>query len=168
MERCFIIESSAELYKKYYAYENLWKKNHETVKKFVAENITDNKDCRYSYAVSDVFSITLDDDTYKKFSPQLKTDYKYAGEKKLYTFKKRSPIGKLYTALNIKPAVKPCALWEAGIMAGRNRLFDYEGTLYATVDSGEINKETTFPDGWQEISKGDFYSLLDKIEKETD
>lgn len=57
---------------------------------------------------------------------------------------------------------------QASMMSGRNRLFDYEGTLYATVDSNEINKETVFPDGWREISRGEFYALLDKIEKETD
>ena len=47
MERCFIIESSTKLHKRYYAYENLWKKNHEAIKKFVAENITEAKG--YSY-----------------------------------------------------------------------------------------------------------------------
>ena len=164
MERCFIIESSAKLHKRYYAYEDLWKKNHETIKKFVAENITKAKG--YSYKAYGTFSITLDNDTYEKFKSQLMKNYEYAGEKKLYTFKKRSPIGKLYAALNIKPAVKPCALWETYIMAGRNRLFDYEGVLYATVDSGEINKETIFPEGWREISKSEFYALIEKIEKE--
>lgn len=164
MERCFIIESSAKLHERYYAYEDLWKKNHETVKKFVAENITEAKG--YSYKACAVFSITLDNETYEKFKSQLMKNYEYAGEKKLYTFKKRSPIGKLYAALNIKPAVKPCALWEAHTMAGRNRLFDYEGTLYATVDSTEINKETIFPEGWREISKSEFYALIDKIEQE--
>lgn len=164
MERCFVIESSAELYKRYYAYEDLWKKNHETIKKFVADNITEAKS--YSYKAYGFFSITLDDDTYEKFSSQLMKNYEYAGEKKLYTFKKRSPIGKLYAALNIEPAVKPCALWETCIMAGRNRLFDYEGILYATVDSTEIDTKTTFPDGWQEISKSEFYAVIDKIEQE--
>lgn len=164
MEKCFIIESSAELHQKYYAYKNLWKKNHETIKNFVAENITEEKE--YSYSAYGDFAITLNNETYSKFCSQLKKDYRYVNNKKMYTFKKRSPIGKLYTALGIKPAVKPCVLWEAGIMAGSNRLFDYEGTLYATVDSNEINKETTFSDGWLEISKGEFYSLLDKIESE--
>lgn len=164
MERCFIIENSAELYKRYYTYENLWEKNHETVKKFVFENITEAKS--YSYAAYDTLSITLDDDTRKKLNTQLMKDYKYVGEKKLYTFKKRSPIGKLYSTLNIKSAVKPCALWEAKIRAGRNRLFDYKGTLYATVDSTEINKETIFPEGWREIGKSEFYAVIDKIEQE--
>lgn len=164
MERCFIIESSAKLHKSYYAYEDLWKKNHETVKKFVAENITEAKG--YSYKAYEVFSITLDDNMYEKFKSQLIKNYEYVGEKKLYTFKKRSPIGKLYAALNIKPATKPCALWEARIMAGRNRLFDYKGTLYATVDSTKIDTETTFPEGWLEISKSEFYALIDKIEQE--
>lgn len=145
MEKCFIIENSANLYKRYYAYEGLQKRNHETVRKFVAENITEVKG--YSYIAGEAFSITLDDDIYKKFNSQLMRDYKYVGEKKLYTFKKRSPIGKLYAALNIMTAVKPCALWEADIMRGRNRLFDYEGILYATVESDEINMETIFPEG---------------------
>lgn len=166
MEKCFIIESSAKLHERYYAYNDLWEKNHKAIKKFVAENITEAKG--YSYSAYDDFAITLNDETYSKFSSQLKKDYRYVAGKKLYTFKKRSPIGKLYSALNIKPAFKPNPLWEASMMSGRNRLFDYEGTLYATVDSNEINKETVFPDGWREISRGEFYALLDKIEKETD
>lgn len=164
MERCFIIEKSAELYREYYDYKELWEKNHDTIKRFVAANITEVKG--FSYAAYDDFSITLNDELYKKFSSQLKKNYRYYGKKKLYTFKKNSPIGKLYAALNIKPAREPFVLLGLDIMSARTRLFDYNGILYTTIDSDEIDKKTLFPDGWQEISKGKFYKIIDRIESE--
>ena len=73
--------------------------------------------------------------------------------------------GKRYAKLNIKPADKPYVPLILGL-GGRWRLFDYEGVLYVTYDSETMKNRENFPDGWREISKGEFYNLLDKIEKE--
>ena len=165
MEKCFIIESSAELHKKYFDYIALQDKNNEIIKKFVSENITERTNFTYA-TYRNSFALVLTDDEYEGFKPQLLKNYGYVNHEKIYTFKKKSFIGKLYKQLGIKPAYKPSITWEANILCGKYRLFDYEGILYGTIDSSEINAETIFPEGWREISKGEFYNLLDKIEKE--
>lgn len=169
MERCFIIESSAKLHKKYFDYIALRDKNNGIIKKFVSENITDErKNFTYSTNYDHSFSIVLTDEEYEKFKPQLLKNYTFTGDGKLYTFKKRSPIGKLYAQLNIEPAGKPSIQWNLNfpLMRARTRLFDYEGVLYSTIDSGEIADKTKFPEGWREISKSEFYAVIDKIEQE--
>lgn len=168
MEKCFIIESSAELHKDYYDWVALRDKNNEIIKNFVAENITERYPFTYMTQFGGTFGITLTNEEYEKFKSQLKKDYTWTRDNEpLYTFKKNSNIGKRYAELNIKPADKPYVPLILGL-GGRWRLFDYEGVLYVTYDSETMKNRENFPDGWQEISKGEFYSLLDKIEKETD
>ncbi len=166
MERCFIIESSAELHKKYYDYIALQDKNREIIKNFVSENITDRADFTYSTNRDKSFSVVLTDEEYEKYKTQLLASYTYAEEGKLYTFRKNSKIGRQYTKLEIKPAFKPSLPWELSfcLSRARTRLFDYEGILYGTLDSDEITAKHKFPDEWREISRAEFYTLLDKIE----
>lgn len=165
MEKCFIIESSAELHKDYYDWVALRNKNNEIVKKFVVENITERHPFTYMTGFGGTFGITLTNEEYEKFKSQLKKDYTWTRDNEpLYTFKKNSDIGKRYAKLNIKPADKPYVPLILGL-GGRWRLFDYEGVLYVTYDSETMKNRENFPDGWREISKGEFYNLLDKIEK---
>lgn len=168
MERCFIIESSAELHKEYFGYIALSDKNNGIIKKFVSENITERTNFTYGTNRDCSFSIILNDDEYEKFKPQLLKSYTYTKEGKLYTFKKNSQIGKLYARLEITPAFKPSLPWRLSfcLMRARTRLFDYEGILYSTIDSDEITEKTQFPEGWREISKSEFYAVIDKIEQE--
>lgn len=170
MEKCFIIESSAKLHKKYFDYIALRNKNNEIVKKFIYENISEKENFTYSTNRDCSFSLVLTNEEYEKFKPQLLKSYTYTGKGKLYTFKKNSQIGKLYAKLEIIPAFKPSLPWELSfcLMKARTRLFDYNGVLYGTIDSDEITDNAIFPAGWREISRGEFYALLDKIEKETD
>lgn len=168
MERCFIIESDSALHKKYFDYIALRDKNNDIIKRFVSENITERTNFTYATYRDRSFAIALTDEEYEKFKPQLLKDYTYVEDGKLCTFKKRSTIGKLYAQLDIEPAGKPNLQWNLNFlfMRGRTRLFDYDGILYGTVDSSEIDADTKFPDGWQEISKSEFYAVIDKIEKE--
>lgn len=168
MEKCFIIESSAELHKKYFDYIALRNKNNEIVKKFIYENISEKENFTYSTNRDRSFSLVLTDEEYEKFKPQLLKSYTYTGKGKLYTFKKNSQIGKLYAKLEIIPAFRPSLPWELSFCLGqaRSRLFDYDDVLYGTIDSGELTDNAKFPEGWREISKSEFYAIIDKIEQE--
>ena len=95
MEKCFIIESSAELHKDYYDWVALRNKNNEIVKKFVVENITERHPFTYMTGFGGTFGITLTNEEYEKFKSQLKKDYTWTRDNEpLYTFKKNSDIGR--------------------------------------------------------------------------
>ena len=168
MERCFVIEKEASLHKKYYDYVALRNKNNEIIKTFVRENIKDNSD--YSYLpLSETFGIELSDEEYEKFKNQLTKGYRWLESgRKLYTFKKNSPIGKKYKALGITAAHKPMAGFELDECYFRinSRLFDYKDVLYADLSSDELRKDHPMPLGWREISKSEFYAVIDEIERD--
>lgn len=168
MERCFVIEKEAALYKKYYDYTTLRDKNNEIITDFVRENIKDASD--YSYLpMSETFSIELTDEEYEKFKNQLTKGCRWLGEgRNLYTFKKNSQIGKKYKELGITAARKPMVGFEldACYFHLNTRLFDYKDTLYVTLSSDELHKDDPVPVGWREISKSEFYAVIDEIERD--
>ena len=166
MERCFIIEEIATLHKEYFDYVKLRNENNETIKKFVDEHITQGKKDFLFYDGSN-FCITLSDEEYERFKNQVKVGYSTTEKGRMYEFKKNSALGKAWTALNLKPARKPMPIMEfISIFDARTRLFDYEGVLYCSMDSHQITKDTKAPSDWCEISKSDFYAVIDKIEKD--
>lgn len=166
MERCFVIEKEAALHKKYYDYAALRDKNNEIIKTFVRENIKDTSG--YSYiSMSDTFGIELTNEEYEKFKNQLKKDYRCLDDGgKLYIFKMNSPIGKKYKALGITVAHKPMAGFELDecYFSIKSRLFDYKDVLYVAILSEELRKDHPMPLGWREISKSEFYAVIDEIE----
>lgn len=168
MERCFIIEKEADLYKKYYDYTALRDKNDKVITAFVRENIKDTS--TYSYLpMSDTLGIELTDEEYEKFKNQLTKGYRWLENSgKLYTFKKNSSIGKKYKALGLTASHKPIVGFELDncYMHSSSRLFDYKGTLYATLSSEELHKDDPVPVGWREIGKSEFYAVIDEIERD--
>lgn len=87
MEKCFIIESSAELHKKYFDYIALQDKNNEIIKKFVSENITERTNFTYA-TYRNSFALVLTDDEYEGFKPQLLKNYGYVNHEKFTLLRK--------------------------------------------------------------------------------
>lgn len=168
MERCFIIEKEASLHKKYYDYVALRDKNHEVISAFISENIKDTP--KYSYfADFDTFGIDLTNEEYEKFKNQLTKGYRRLEDgRKLYVFKRNSRIGKKYKALGLTTAHKPMAGFELDNCYFRinSRLFDHKDTLYASLSSEGLHKDDPVPVGWREISKSEFYAVIDEIERD--
>ena len=46
----------------------------------------------------------------------------------------------------------------------KSRLFDYKDVLYVAILSEELRKDHPMPLGWREISKSEFYAVIDEIE----
>lgn len=170
MERCFIIEEKAKLHKKYMDYKDLNSKNTEAVKKFILENITKDTVHTDYIIYSNTLGITMSDEEHEKFKNQLKSTPLYCGSDNgpVYIFKKNSPIAKEYRKLNIVEAHRPCIGFELDVcyFSLKGRLFDYKGVVYGTLDSEELKKDDPMPVGWSEISKSEFYGVIDEIEKE--
>ena len=160
MEKYFIIESSTKLHKRYFEYIALRDKNDKIIRKFVAENIAARENLTYVSNWNQSFSIVLTDEEYKKFQPQLWKNYSVVENGRMCTFRKDSIVGKLYTKLNIEPAPKPHITCAVGILSAQSRLFDYDGVLYCTINSEKITEKTKFPDGWREISRSEFATLI--------
>lgn len=168
MERCFVIEENAKLHKEYMDYKELNDKNIEIVKKFIRDNIKDDISYTSFIIYSDTLAVTLSSKDREKFKNQLKATPIYGSPYgAAYTFKKNSPIAKEYKKLNIVEAHRPCIGFEVDVcyFSLRGRLFDYKGVVYGTLDSEELKKDDPMPVGWREISKSEFYGVIDEIEK---
>ncbi len=169
MERCFIIEENAKLHKKYMDYTDLNSKNTEAVKKFILDNIKETM-AHTSYIIySDTLGITMSDGEHEKFKNQLKNDPLYCGSKNgpVYIFKKNSPIAKEYKKLGITAVRCPSIGFEISTCYHelKGRLFDYKGVVYGSLESEELKKDDSMPVGWREISKSEFYAVIDEIER---
>ncbi len=169
MERCFIIEENAKLHKKYMDYKDLNSKNTEAVKKFILENITKDTVHTDYIIYSNTLGITMSDEEHEKFKNQLKNDPLYCGSKNgpVYIFKKNSPIAKEYKKLGITAVRCPSIGFEISTCYHelRGRLFDYKGVVYGSLESEELKKDDSMPVGWREISKSEFYAVIDEIER---
>lgn len=162
MERCFIVNENSELYRDYMDWKTNIIQNNKTMKEFL-----DNMGIETSeYSLTDRLGIVVTESDLEKFKNQLtKNPIQFYGKLGLYEFKKNSPVGKAYTALELKVMYKPNVAWYADVLViGRcqTRCFLHNGNLYATIESEEINKDTEFPDSWNEIKKSDFYKMLEE------
>lgn len=167
MERCFIITEKATLHKKFYDYLDAVTHNNSLIKAFVIENkIKETTDYHYR-AIPGVFGITLNKEEYERFFKQLRKDAEWVKNEGLYTFKKNSEIGKKFQELDIKPALRPNPAFELNecLFYSRSRLFEHDNVLYATIESEELTLKTAILPGWEEISKSQFYAIVDEIEK---
>lgn len=169
MERCFIIEENAKLHKKYMDYKDLNSKNTEAVKKFILENITKDTVHTDYIIYSNTLGITMSDEEHEKFKNQLKSTPLYCGSDNgpVYIFKKNSPIAKEYKKLGITAVRCPSIGFEISTCYHelRGRLFDYKGVVYGSLESEELKKDDSMPVGWCEISKSEFYAVIDEIER---
>lgn len=167
MERCFIIAENAKLYKQFYDYIEAVERNNVLIKAFVTENhITTAKNYLYK-ASSNSFGIVLTALEYELFKKQLRKNGEWTKDGTLYSFKQTSEIGKMYKELGIKTAFRPNPAFELNecLFYSRSRLFEYNGVLYATIESEELTPKTAILPGWEEISKSQFYAIVDEIEK---
>lgn len=166
MERCFTINADSALYKNYKEYINTSEINTAKIKAFISDNITKEE---FSYARnSSTLRVSLTPTEATAFASQLKKDYTYANNRKIYTFKKNSAIGKAYDKLGIKNVIKPFPIDYAAcnIYHARTRLFFNNDTLYCSIDSDELKSDTHIPTStFTEISKSDFYKIVEDIEK---
>lgn len=166
MERCFIITENAKLHKQFYDYIEIAERNNVLIKAFVEENhIKEVKSYLYK-ALSNSFGIVLTDEEYEKFKNQLRKDAEWVKGGALYYFKQNSVIGKKYKELGIKSAFRPNPAFELNecLFYSRSRLFEHDNVLYATIESEDLTPKTAVLPGWKEISKSQFYAIVDEIE----
>lgn len=165
MERCFIITKNADLYSKYYTYKEHNEKNQCKIEAFIRENI-DSTLTEYSYSYVDAkgaFSLAMSDVLHQKLKAQLLCDpVAYIEGVPLYQFKGNSTIGRRFKTLQLEIEQQPTVdyAFTEYYADADTRLFEYNGTLYASIASQYMSEYIVPPYGWQELKRLDFYAIL--------
>lgn len=160
MEKSFIVDSKSELYKMYQEYRKLCETNDAAIKEFVNKTFENKQD--YLYLAGDVFSITFTLSELNLFGSQLRKDSYLTTKGVMCHFKKRSAVGRAYSKLGLQVACKPVpGMFVNDIRVFRNKLFEWNGTLYCSVDSDDITENTVFPYGWIPMRLSDFYEIIE-------
>lgn len=167
MERCFIIDKSSKLYRKYAAWKENFEENCKIVKDFLCEH---DISPRYFCFDKEALYIVPTDESLTKYKNQFKKQPEawLRGKGSLYVFKKNSPVGKAYTALDLTVLTEPMpAMYiDEPIRRVSWRLFIHDEVLYVTLESDDITVDTEFPTDWKEMKRSDFYKILENMEEE--
>lgn len=158
MEKFYIVTTESDLYDGYMKYKENIPVVNEVAKfimqKYGVETLT------YA-ATNDYLYIEATKDDVIKFGKQLKNPT----DNNLYAFKKSSEIGKEWVLTlkekDITVLRKPMVgMYFSTIGKSRSRLFDIDGTVYATYDNdGEFKN----PIGFQEIKGSEFYKIIEDV-----